>query len=48
MNRMARPEGFEPPTVGTGNRCSIQLSYGRMQGEIIPDELQTFLIGSEK
>jgi hypothetical protein len=26
---MARPEGFQPPTLGSEDQCSMQLSYGR-------------------
>ena len=28
---MARPERFELPTLGFVDRCSIQLSYGRIK-----------------
>ena len=30
VDSLVRPEGLEPPTLGSEVRCSIQLSYGRM------------------
>ena len=30
IDLMVRPEGLEPPTLGSEVRCSIQLSYGRI------------------
>jgi hypothetical protein len=30
LRGMARPAGFEPAATGLEGRCSIQLSYGRV------------------
>ena len=34
LKTMARPEGFEPPTLGSEDRCSSPLSYGRAAGTV--------------
>lgn len=35
MNRrVARPEGFEPPTTWFEAKCSIQMSYGRSREKL--------------
>ena len=35
FNEMARPEGFEPPTLCLEGRRSFQLSYGRVDGNCL-------------
>ena len=35
---MAIPAGLEPATLGLGNRCSIQLSYGTMATDLLIDD----------
>ena len=32
LHQLARLEGFEPPTIGSEVRCSIQLSHKRKWG----------------
>ena len=39
-DRVARPEGIEPPTPGLEGRCSIRLSYGRRYRETRPGYLE--------
>jgi hypothetical protein len=39
---MARPEGFEPPTLCSGGTRSIHLSYGRIPNRLDADDCITF------
>ena len=41
-----RPEGLEPPTIGSEDRGSIQLSYGRSDSADIPEGRQAGLFDS--
>ncbi len=35
----ARPKGFEPPTLGSEDRCAIQLSHGRYFADLTTAKL---------
>jgi hypothetical protein len=41
---VASPRGFEPPTSGLGNRCSIRLSYGDVAADIAFDPYAVCII----
>ena len=38
---MARPAGLEPATPALEVRCSIQLSYGRLEAKVLARALAT-------
>jgi hypothetical protein len=43
--KMARPEGFEPPTLCSGGTRSIHLSYGRIPNRLDVSHCITFSSG---
>ncbi len=46
--KRVRPEGFEPSTLGSEDRCAIQLRHGRITNGILADAVQILKGGNRQ
>ena len=46
--KRVRPEGFEPSTLGSEDRCAIQLRHGRITNVILADAVQILKGGNRQ